>query len=406
MASTTAPSSSPAVPEDLLLKFFRAAARDLEESNIQGPFTLADIRQLLLTNQLFCLEQVLVDSNDSAFATYTSAQVQDALKHLNATALQAETVSAMEDMNEAARLAFGRLVLHSECLRGGVGSEHATPRHLEANDPIPRSIWLEFCGLCSAACRLPAVQQFVWNGKALFPDTTTTTFSLPIQPTKDLPLFRLDVIQRLFFKALGFDAVHGMAELQRCFFSNDSTFADDDELMGIFQGAVTRMNALLQQQSSNLTVNSIFMTDHDLGGVTRVVAVQYSEQIIDQHTGQQEQPNSTTGRAVSRQTMEQQTAVQQQEQLQVARQAAALQQEILGELFAMPEPDRAAKLQQAANASADFMAAAVEIPAGPERIDFLRGVDPVTQRLMVMHKLWQGMLDKHGGEPPKMHATK
>lgn len=70
----------------------------------------------------------------------------------------------------------------------------------------------------------------------------------------------------------------------------------------------------------------------------------------------------------------------------------------------LPEDRRTERLAYAEEVEKDFLANAMQLPAGPERIAFLRSVDPETQRLMVMRKLWHGMLAAHGGKPPKMQT--
>lgn len=54
----------------------------------------------------------------------------------------------------------------------------------------------------------------------------------------------------------------------------------------------------------------------------------------------------------------------------------------------MSEGERTSKLQVAKQANDDFVRQAMEIPAGPERIAFLTSVDPETQQLLLIHKLW------------------
>jgi hypothetical protein len=399
------------LPQDLFLIFFGEACTDLNECKIQSSFSLVDLRNLLLTNQRFCLERVVDEYNLQHATQWTAQKVQDALKNLQSQESAVKTKDAMAAMNDAARLAFCRLVLYSECLRQQETGDESGRQYLEKEEPIQRSQLLEFCGLCSAATRLPMVQEYVRDGTDLFDSTATVALQTGNDdPSKNIPPYRLDVIQRLFFRAVEIDPDHGMAEIKRIFFSgNDNEhdeLANDAELVGIFEAAVTRMNAMLtdilQQKQQQQRANVAALSDYNDDGVTRVVAVEYSEKIIDE-TGKIVETSSQLG-PVASQVMEQQTAQQQQQQFEVARQAAALQQEILGQLFSLSEEDREEELAEAAKAEQDFLAKAMAIPAGPERIDFLRSVAPETQRLMVMHKLWQGMLAAHGGKPPRMRT--
>jgi hypothetical protein len=409
------------IPQDLLLNFFQEACKDMNDCKIQGPFSLVDLRNFLLTNQRFCLDRVVDEYNlehkDNAIK-WTSPKVQDCLRNLKAQEMDDNVREAMEAMNTTARLAFCRLVLYSECLRqqesepdeSSSGKPHT---NLEKEEPIQRSQLLDFCGLCSAATRLPMVQNYVRDGTDLFHNDTDTSATpmLPTvtddNPSRNIPPYRLDMIQRLFFRAVEVDPDHGMAEIKRIFFSGENShdeLANDAELVTTFQAAVTRMNTMLtdilqQQQQASMAK----LSDFNDGGVTRVVAVEYSEKIID-NTGNVAESGSNRLGPVATQAMEQHSSQQQQEQFDVARQAGALQQEILGELFSLPEQHRQEKLAEAEKAEKEFLAKAMELPAGPERITFLRSVDPETQRLMVMRKLWLGMLAAHGGKPPKMQS--
>jgi hypothetical protein len=406
------------LPQDLLLRFFQEACRDLNDCKISGPFSLVDLRNLLLTNQRFCLDRVVDEYNLKNNSTqWTSPKVQDCLKNLQSQEIGIKVKEAMEAMNDAARLAFCRLVLYSECLRRQESEQDESAsgqQHLEKEVPITRSQLLEFSGLCSAATRLPNVQNYVSDGTDLFNnDKTATLMPQTVKdddPSRNIPPYRLDVIQRLFFQAVEIDPDHGMAEIKRIFFSGENhdhdhdELANDAELVSIFQAAVTRMNAMLtgilqQQQQASMAK----LSDFNDGGVTRVVAVEYSEKIVDE-MGQVVESGSSQLGPVARQAMEQQNAQQQQEQFDVARQAGALQQEILGELFSLSEELREEKLAEAEKAEQEFLAKAIEFPAGPERISFLRSVGPETQRLMVMRKLWLGMLAAHGGKPPEMRT--
>ena len=90
----------------------------------------------------------------------------------------------------------------------------------------------------------------------------------------------------------------------------------------------------------------------------------------------------------------------------LASEAALLQQTILGELLTLEEDERNLKLKEAAEVSREFMEEVMALPTGQERIDFLRGVDPTTSRQLAMHKLWAGMLQANGGQPPKMATQK
>jgi hypothetical protein len=91
---------------------------------------------------------------------------------------------------------------------------------------------------------------------------------------------------------------------------------------------------------------------------------------------------------------------EQRRELEMARDAAALQQNILRELESMNEEERTATLETAKQVNNDFLQRAMEIPPGPDRIAFMRSIDWETQRKLLMHKLWTSMLAANGGKPP------
>jgi hypothetical protein len=104
--------------------------------------------------------------------------------------------------------------------------------------------------------------------------------------------------------------------------------------------------------------------------------------------------------------MEEQTDKIQQEQLRIAREAAALQQSILGELLSMEESERDDILATAKIAHDEFLAQVLEIPSGPDRVQFVTNIDPSVEKQLLMHKLWEKILAQNDGKPPTMrHQT-
>jgi hypothetical protein len=432
MATTTA---TPEVPLSVLLDFFRSATKALEECTIADPKTLSDLRMVILTQQKQCLEHIVDvynDDKESPTSPLTVQIMQHALKDLPSKKEQQEldpTVQkAMDEMDDGARLSFTRLVLLSECLKEHADVIDQSLSLLKTSGSMQRSDILEFCGLCNAAIRLSNVQKHLQSGAPLFEDNNT------LQEEGSSKIFfpqkRLEMIQRMFLKATGYDPDHGTAEIQRIFFSahngssgntdNTAEFSVDPELMEVFTNMASAMNVALTNATIQATHNTFF-SDQDQGGVTRVVAVNYSEKIIDQATGQEvaaseDIVNSSSDAAPLTQTMDtedkpkspsqEQLEAQQRAELRVAREAATLQQEILGELLNMRDEERDAKLKLAKQEADKFIQQAMLIPPGPERVSFLRSVDSETQKLMAMHKLWGNMLAANGGKPPTMRYNR
>jgi hypothetical protein len=302
----------------------------------------------------------------------------------------------METMNENARLALCRLVLYSEC---DADSKDNKRNNLQDEGSLDRSRLLEFIGLCQTAVKLECVKKHLEDGSKLFDD-------LPSPPEEELtamkfPQTRLEKVQRLISKAVGWDPDFTTQEIRRIFFEPNSTeYSNDKEIMLLFQQLVAQMNTAVTYASLKATEQQF--SDMDQGGVTRVVSVNYSEVTLNQdHLGE-----GGTGRNVNAPRKESidpsLTEEEQKRQIRLASEAARLQQELLEKLMNMPGNERNLKLEEAKSASDDFLKQVMALPAGRERITFLQSVDPHTQQLLAMHKLWTGMLAANGGKTPNM----
>lgn len=368
------------VPSSLLLAFFQDATNTLNTcSQVKVGDSLVDIRKSLLQLQLETLNRVVATHNSDNLDSLTAEQVQQQLQTLGSGStsgtLDAQVMTAMKDMNQAARFAFCRLVLRLECLLVQPPAQRR-PNALIMSGKMPREHILEFFGLCNGAVQLENVKEHLRSGKPFFSDLPT-----PPTPPSIFPQKRLEQLQRLFLQAVGYDADFGTMEIKRIFFdptsSSNSDLRDDKALATYFGSLVTNMNAALNTASLEATHVQHFASTAD-DGVTRVVSVEHSE--VDGTDPQNLQ--------------------QQQQRVMMARQAAALQQDILQELLNMDETTRVQKLKLAKDASEDFMKRAQNVPPGPQRVAFLRAMDPTTQRLLATHKLWthrQMMLAANAG---------
>jgi hypothetical protein len=380
---------SKSLPDPLLLAFFTQAKTELQNCKVSGASRMAEIRAVLLANQSACLGTVLNQYNRQNGTSFTVDQIQAQLKSLRAETVSLQVKLKLDEMNETARLAFCRLVLYSE------SSQHQDrslrdQMQLEASQPMQRDEIMEFCALCNTALRLPNVRLHLEKGKSLFDDGEFPP--VPIDPPK-----RIELIQRMFFRALGYDPDHGMAEIERIFFSERSSeFGDDKELMAVFADMLSKTKVVVT--NATLIATEAAFSDHDDGGCTRVVSVQYSEKVIDSLTGQY--VDEAERIAPSSLAMEQQTESQQRQQLRVASQAAALQQELLGQLLSMPDEEREERMSLAKEASDEFTRKILAISPGPDRIVFLQSVDERTQKELAMLKLWENMLASNEGKPP------
>ena len=399
------------VPREFLQRFLLDCTEELNKHTLVEPQPLSEIRQYTLHLQRSCLERAVDKWNDENIGRdnetkITTEQVQLELRNLQQQSAdessndseQLKFHKELSDLNEAARQAFCRLVLYSECLY----EQEKDKRSLQMTDSIERADLLEFCGLCLTVLRLPNVQQHLRDGSDLFENVPVADSEKTILPQK-----RLEHIQRQFFCALGYDPDHGTAEIKRIFFTtnNNNEYADDEQVLDAFAQLTSATRTALH--NATIHAQEMAFSDQEEGGVTRVVSVSYSEKLVDARTGQQVVTGTDVDAAATAvptgERMEEQAEAQQRENLHLAREAAALQKEILDELLALCDEERQARLATAKEASENFMKQALEIPSGAERVAFLRSVDPDTQRLMVMHKLWEGMVAANGGKEPNVH---
>jgi hypothetical protein len=407
-----------AVPDKLLFQFFEAAksallhtdASEAKEALEEDPLDpLLFSRRLVLNVQQIVLQksvEIYQKENVSEYPV-TITQVRERLGQLGSEAnLSPELQVAMDSMNEAAKLALCKLVLYCE---HSLATSSTQPRNRNLHDSVTgegldRTCLLEYFGLCQAALKLHSVKKFMSEGGPLFEGLSTSPTNLVDKSDLLFPQTRLEYVQQLLAKSMGWDPVFLTEELRRVFVQQDdsSALVHDKQVNSIFQNLVQEMQLAIGTASLQMKQHQEVQMLSDLpkGGNTRVVSVQYSEFEISPD-GKKTAIGSSSAPAVS--VMESQVSEEEQKrQIRLASEAAVLQQEILGELLSLPEHERNNKLEEAEQASQEFMKKVVALPPGQERIDFLRSVDPHTSRRLAMHKLWKGMLEVNGGKPPQL----
>lgn len=372
------------IPSLLLLDFFQKARHALESyESKQCVCSLSIHRNALLQVQLECLSQVVAKYND-----VTVKQVQQVLKDLGSSPnINNDVKEAMNQMNDAARLAFCRLVLRDEYMWDASASQQTLERKLNRGETnMTRADLVEYAGLCNGVVRLANVQKHLKDGSRLFDDVEQTS---PMFPSN-----RLERIQQVLLRAVGYDIEFGKKEIERFYFHNASQL--DEELIQILNNLSSNMTNAISTEADCGTTEEL--SDQNQGGVTRVVSVTYSEKILSPD-GQQV---SSTTSAPAIETIQEHDEEEQLSQLKMARQAASLEQAILNDLMNMSEPRRQEKLALARQIHNDFLREAMEIPPGPDRIAFLTSVDPDQQQLLLIHKLWTKRMQEHDG---KVSAT-
>lgn len=396
------------VPDTVLQDFLQDAQQELallrlpprqEQDPLLSPAT---IRALLLERQASVLERVVTDynianKNDDRVEHVTLETVQTSLKNLDDTRKKNDLLCKLSrDLNDTARLVYAKLVLRVACERAAQQKQS-----LQSSGTIPRNVLLDFFALCQAAVRLPNVQQHLSKGTPLFPDLLLNDGSSSndqvetTDKTTAIPSQRLERIQHLIMGELGYDKEFATQEIQRLFLStnDDINMADDPQLTSTFAQTMKTLHEAVNNAS--LTAFS----DVDRGGVTRVVAVEYSERVVDRSGNVMDSSANANARNMSvssPQIMTEHEEEKEQQTLRAAQQTAVLQQEILSELLALSDGDRQERLAEAERVSLEVMDQVMQLPPGPERIQLLRSVDEPTQRLMAMHKLWQGHVASNG----------
>mmetsp|Transcript_6027 Transcript_6027/g.16393 ORF Transcript_6027/g.16393 Transcript_6027/m.16393 type:complete len:444 (-) Transcript_6027:226-1557(-) len=426
------------IPDEALLLFFRCATTMLKELDCavqceDGLMSIADCRQRLLDRQLSTLSRAVYDYNEANSMQMDQAKVQQRLASLRGDdSVSRQVLTAMEEMDEAARLALVRLVLYIESNhdqqdqqqqkeRGTSQSGVEAPkpnaqrslkpkRHLEAQEHIQRSKLIEFIALNQAAINLPETLQFLNSGKWIFED-----IQLKEEWTaQKMPQNRLERIQCMVARAVGYEPTHVTAELMRIFFdkktSGNNEFSSDEQVKSMFAELIAQMNAVVASASLYITNNRL--SDVSDGGVTRVVSVNFSE-VGGNSGGNGDGPTSAAGASGAAPTTKRMTdagiqsaassspslaSPQQQQalddasrkqQIRLASEAVTLQKSIIDELTSMPAQERNRKLEEARKASQVFMTNAMKFAPGPERIAYMRQIDAKTQRLLAMDKIWK-----------------
>jgi len=169
-------------------------------------------------------------------------------------------------------------------------------------------------------------------------------------------------------------------------------FGDDADIQAklrLFSEAMTFVVRYCSPEVSQL------LSDSSEGGSTKVISVKHSEV-----------EDGTTGSAPPQgEQMSQVKEEEQKKQLAMARHAAVLQQDFLAELLTMDEDSRAAALKDAKECHDNFLARALSIPAGPERVAFMQNLDPGLQKKLITHKMWEQMIANNGGVAPVIHTN-
>ena len=367
------------------------------------PVPLELHRQCLLKEQLSALDDTVSKVSEEKSISVTAKEIQEYLRSLGAKDFtnitsneetQKKLLDSMSEMNEAARVAFARSVLWSEIswikqeaklVNGFVDYTQVKRKLYQSEDgiEIDRSAILEFCGLCTAAVKLPEVEAHLQSGRDVF----AVDNSEMLVDERSTPPQRVLQLQQMMLCAIGFEPKFGGEELHRVMIQ-DTHGERDVEL----EGSLTSFLMNMQAAAKKAMVEGINegLSDMKDGGVTKVVSVQYSEKTMIRTSNGEEV--SVGDAPPSHARMEQQSDEHQREQLLMAAKAASLQHSIVDELSSMEESQRNSELSKAKEAHESFVQKAMALPPGLERVAFLQNVSSEEQRLLLIHKLWESKM--------------
>lgn len=435
-----------------------------DDPNYLVPISLEQQRERLLNVQIQVLTQVIQEfqsngqdihtqqknmdlSDATAVATTathhspTLKEIQTLLKtigedhdmsHITTNSLQQASIrNCMNDMNQAARMAFARSVLYSEMIwlhtqeHYDEHSYSTCTRSSTTYDPSKAFVWpidytsskrsyrrsvhdgamdrnyiIEYCGLCSAILNLEEVKEYVETGQRIILDTDLIMNEDHYDGKGDKgdknhhhtrmtyvsAQHRILLLQQLMLCAIGFEPNYGGEEIRR-FLSEEEEGEKEEEDVELRQQISTYLLSVqtAAQIALESSTPSVGLSDDAVGGVTRVVSVKYSEKTITGLDGDQR------GIAPSNAIMEQheENESHSSQDFKLIAKAASLQSNILDDLDAMEEGKRIEELRKGRELHDKIMSIVLSLETGLERVQFLQDISPEEQRLLLIHKLWE-----------------
>ena len=306
---------------------------------------------------------------------------------------------AVEKTNELARHVFAYSILQLEWQLDH-NSNSLLPqsgRDLKgSDDSIDEGTMLEYCGLMMAAVRLPGVQQYLQNGTAMpftnSNDDNDTNPGTAVGSGSSVEN-RLLYIQKLYWRALGWESTHAMDQLKQIMSGDDdgdsASFVNNPKFMETF----TKYASLMTVASTNAAMSNIGegVDASNNDGTTRVVNVSYSEKVITYPStidGSMAMMTSQSTSAPTSNTIDEHKSTQQRQELSVAQQASQLQENIWSQFQSLPSHEQMKTVTKAKIANKDLMEKVANTPQGMDRVLLMQSIDGEVQKLLVIYKLW------------------
>jgi len=299
---------------------------------------------------------------------------------------------AVETTNEMARLAFARSVLTIQWRLDRQQPPQSKKESREENDNIDEESTLEYCGLMMAAVRLPEIQKYLQNGTidSIHPDQTTEN------PSEDDWLDssveeRLIHIQKLYWRALGWEPIHAIDQLTRLLSGGSNDSNNFQQIRNNAKGmeTLTKYASAMTVAVTNAAMSKIGDNGNQCNddGTTRVVSVSYSEKIINVQTDS-ENATSHSISAPTSNTIDEHKISQQRQELDVAHKASMLQQQLWSEFQSLPSHEKSTTLGKAKKTHHEFLEKVANTPPGRDRVLLMQSMDGEMQKLLVIYKLW------------------
>ena len=321
-----------------------------------------------------------------------------------------ELQRAVEQTNELARQAFARSVLIVEWRNyqnSRLKEENNPPQSEEesmlSNDGnVDGGSILEYCGMMMAAVQLPDVQKFLRTGSMDFLRSTHTEYSSNDEFHGSSVDDRLLHIQRLYWRALGWDPVHAIELMNRLVSTGctkcskgDDSLHNNAKIMETLQTYASAIIVAVTNASVTGYGSEDYARDVHNDGTTRVVSVLHSEKIMNlPHDALDGDGRYNTGTphpsltAPTCNAINEHASFQQRSDLNAAKATSVLQQQIWDEFQLLDPQEQTETVEAAKIAHCDFLEKVASTPPGAERIQLIQQMDSDMQKLLMIYKLW------------------
>ncbi len=336
--------------------------------------------------------------------------IEDRRDTPNRQEIQELLFRAVEQTNEIARQAFARSVLIVEW-RNYQSTRHKEKKHLPQsekesmlsnNGNVDDGSIMEHCGMMMAAVQLSEVQQFLRTGTMNFLRSTHAECSLIDGFHGRSVDDRLLHIQRLYWRALGYDPGQAMEHVNRLVSIGCTKCSEGEDSLRnnakIMETLETYASAMILAVT-NASITGYRSEDYPKGvnddGTTRVVSVSYSEKIMtlphDALDGDGRNNNGTPHPSLSAPTCNaiyEHASSQQRSDLNAAKATSVLQQQIWDEFQLLDPQEQTETLEAAKIAHCNFLEKVANTPLGAERTLLIQRMDSDVQHLLMIYKLW------------------